>query len=188
MPAFGNQAARFSFGDLPKHRAAALDGAAPDVLWYRSSVQDRDGKLPAGRIGNMGELVAGGEKAQPDHTGKDIAAEDGEDGGTGHRRCPGSGRRLAKRDRPADRLGQFGGQEAGGLRERRMRALSPSYVRGRPASARRASNRQRRAKDDADGTSGLGDGADRSQLAAVLVYAEPDDRVGRLVGGIEELA
>jgi hypothetical protein len=80
MPAFGNQAARFSFGDLPKHLAAALDGAAPDVLWYRSSVQDRDGKLPAGRIGNMGELVAGGEKAQPDHTGKDIAAEAGEDG------------------------------------------------------------------------------------------------------------
>jgi len=28
----------------------------------------------------MGELVACGENAQPDHTGKDIAADDGEDG------------------------------------------------------------------------------------------------------------
>jgi hypothetical protein len=79
MPAFGNQAAKFSFAALPKHLAARLDGAALDVLWYRSSVQDRDGELPARRIGNMGELVACGEKAQPDHTGKDIAAED--DGG-----------------------------------------------------------------------------------------------------------
>jgi hypothetical protein len=42
--------------------------------------QDRDGELPAGRIGNMGELVACGEEAQPDHTGKEIAAEDGAGG------------------------------------------------------------------------------------------------------------
>jgi hypothetical protein len=80
MPAFGNQAAKFSFIAMPKHLAAGLDGAAPDVLLYRLNVQDRDRELPAGRIGNMGELVAGGEKAQPDHTGKDIAAEAGEDG------------------------------------------------------------------------------------------------------------
>jgi hypothetical protein len=84
MPAFGNQAARFSFDDLPKHLAVALDGVVPDVLWYRSGVQDRDGKLPAGRIGSMGELVACGGKAEPGHAGKDIAvAEDKEGGGQG---------------------------------------------------------------------------------------------------------
>jgi hypothetical protein len=80
MPAFGNQAARFSFADLPKHLAVALDGTVPDVLLYRSGVQDRDGELPAGRIGSMGELVACGEKAQPELIGKDIAAEAGAGG------------------------------------------------------------------------------------------------------------